>query len=274
MYTVIKNITNDRIVPILLVSNVTGENLDLLKMYLNVAPPRIQWDILRDKPAEVLIDQTYFVTGVGTVVGGTVMSGVIRPNTTLLLGPDSNGVFVQATIKSIHSKKIPVEKVVAGQTAGFALKKIKRSSIRKGMVIIDESVPNRATWIFEADVIVLFHSTTIHKNYQPVIQCMAMRQSAKITHIYKKEVLRTGDRSKVRFRFLYHPEYLKVGMRLIFREGRCKGIGIITSINPTEEPEENIEPGSEETNNEQVEEEDNGKNETNNEPNNEQTSTT
>jgi len=104
------------------------------------------------------------------------------------------------------------------------------------MVLIDESVTNRATWVFEADVIVLFHSTTIHKNYQPVIQCMAMRQSAKITHIHEKEVLRTGDRSKVRFKFLYYPEYLKVGMRLIFREGRCKGIGIITSINEEEEP--------------------------------------
>jgi len=117
------------------------------------------------------------------------------------------------------------------------------------MVLIDDSVPNRSTWVFEADVIVLFHSTTIHKNYQPVIQCMAMRQSAKITHIHDREVLRTGDRSKVRFKFLYYPEYLKVGMRLIFREGRCKGIGIITSINPNEEEENNGEQ-----NDEQIEE--------------------
>jgi len=120
------------------------------------------------------------------------------------------------------------------------------------MVLIDESVPNRATWAFEADVIVLFHSTTIHKNYQPVIQCMAMRQSAKISHIFEKEVLRTGDRSKVRFKFLYYPEYLKVGMRLIFREGRCKGIGIITSINPSED--EPVEQNNEDEETKQIKE--------------------
>jgi len=225
-------------------------------MYLNVAPPRIQWDVLKDKPAEVLIDQTYFVTGVGTVVGGTVMSGIVKPNSQLLLGPDSNGNFVPVSIKTIHSKKVPVEQVIAGQTAGFALKKIKRSAIRKGMVLIHQDVGNRATWIFEADVIVLFHSTTIHKNYQPVIQCMAMRQSAKIVDIKEREVLRTGDRAKVLFRFLYHSEYLKVGMRLIFREGRCKGIGIITSVNPQENEQSNQNQEKNQTNQNQEKEKD------------------
>jgi GTPase len=99
------------------------------------------------------------------------------------------------------------------------------------MVIIDPSITQRCTMEFEADVIVLFHSTTIHVNYQPVIQCLAMRQCAKIVEIKDRELLRTGDRARVVFKFLYHPEYLKIGFRLIFREGRCKGIGIITSVN-------------------------------------------
>ena len=37
--------------------------------------------------------------------------------------------------------------------------------------------------------------------------------------------IRTGDRAHVRFRFMYRPEFLKPGARLIFREGRTKGIG-------------------------------------------------
>eukprot|EP01120_Amphizonella_sp_Union-15-10_P008282 TRINITY_DN294_c0_g1_i1.p1 TRINITY_DN294_c0_g1~~TRINITY_DN294_c0_g1_i1.p1 ORF type:complete len:644 (-),score=144.22 TRINITY_DN294_c0_g1_i1:45-1907(-) len=236
--TAIKNIGNDRTVPIFLVSNVTGQNLDLLRKFLNLLPQRIQWNLLRDKRAEVLIDQTYFVTGVGTVVSGTVMSGQVESNSTMLLGPDSNGHFIPVQVKSIHSKRVPVRTAVAGQNAGFALKKIKRSTIRKGMVLVASDLKPKATWAFTAEVIILYHSTTIHANYQPVVQCLTMRQSAKIIKIFDKDVLRTGDRATVKFRFLYFPEFVKTGMRIIFREGRCKGIGIITAVNFTDDEDE------------------------------------
>lgn len=226
----VKAVQQDRVVPIFLVSNVTGENLDMVRKFLNIVPPRIEWSLLRDKSPEVLIDQTYFVTGVGTVVGGTVMAGKIGANTTMLLGPDGNGAFVPVQIKSVHSKRVPVKQVSAGMSAGFALKKIKRSTLRKGMVLVAADSKPEPSIYFEADVIILYHSTTIHTNYQPVIQCLTIRQSAKIVHINDKDVMRTGDRARVLFKFLYRPEYLKEGMRVIFREGRCKGLGVITRV--------------------------------------------
>lgn len=62
---------------------------------------------------------------------GTVKRGVISPNTPLLLGPDiGDGSFKNASIKSIHYKRLPVGQVVAGQTAALALKKIKRQQVR------------------------------------------------------------------------------------------------------------------------------------------------
>jgi len=42
-----------------------------------------------------------------------------------------------------------------------------------------------------------------------------------------KERLRSGDRACVRFRFLQRPEYLTPGTRLVFREGKTKGIGMV-----------------------------------------------
>jgi len=42
-----------------------------------------------------------------------------------------------------------------------------------------------------------------------------------------KERLRSGDRACVRFRFLQRPEYLTAGTRLVFREGKTKGIGMV-----------------------------------------------
>lgn len=46
------------------------------------------------------------------------------------------------------------------------------------------------------------------------------------------EHLRTGDRAIVRFRFIKSPEYLRIGMKLVFREGRTKAIGSISQLFP------------------------------------------
>ncbi len=45
-----------------------------------------------------------------------------------------------------------------------------------------------------------------------------------------REYIRTGDRATVAFRFVQRPEYLAVGDRLLFREGRTKGLGIVKAV--------------------------------------------
>ena len=46
----------------------------------------------------------------------------------------------------------------------------------------------------------------------------------------ERKVIRTGDRAYVRFRFIQYPELLPVGARILFREGRTKGVGKITRV--------------------------------------------
>lgn len=230
LLTAIKTIQSNRVVPIFEVSSVTGENLDLLRKFLNLVPPRIQWELLQDKPAEVVIDQTWSIAGVGTVVGGTVIGGTVRDGQTLLLGPDGTGNFKPVTVKSLHTNHVPAGQVGSGRSVGVALKRVKRSEIRRGMVLVDPAANPRAVREFEATVVVLHHATSIKKNYEPVIQCLGIRQAARIVDIAGKDILRVGDRAQVRFRFCYRPEYIKPGIRIIFREGRCKGIGVISSI--------------------------------------------
>lgn len=55
--------------------------------------------------------------------------------------------------------------VVAGQTAALALKKVKRSQVRKGMVLLDAKLNPKASWEFDADIAILTHSTTIQPRY-------------------------------------------------------------------------------------------------------------
>lgn len=64
------------------------------------------------------------IQGVGTVVSGTCLSGVIRLNDPMLLGPDGVGCFLPVAVRSIQRKRLPVSEVRGSQTASFALKKV------------------------------------------------------------------------------------------------------------------------------------------------------
>jgi GTPase len=44
--------------------------------------------------------------------------------------------------------------------------KIKKSELRKGMVLLSPAIPPVAYWEFEADLLILHHPTTIGAKYQ------------------------------------------------------------------------------------------------------------
>lgn len=90
--------------------------------------------------------------------------------------------------------------------------------------MLSKSLNPEAFYEFEAEILVLYHSTTINTRYQTMLHCGGVRQTVRIVAM-DKAVLRTGDRAIVRFRFMQRPEYLKAGTRLLFREGRTKGVG-------------------------------------------------
>jgi GTPase len=94
------------------------------------------------------------------------------------------------------------------------------------MVLLSGAEQPRSVWEFEAEILILNHPTTISKNYEAMIHAGAVRQTAKILDM-NKEVLRTGDRGKLHFKFTRRPEYIVPGTRLVFREGLTKAIGTI-----------------------------------------------
>lgn len=51
-------------------------------------------------------------------------------------------------------------------SVGCSLFQVKRSSIRKGMVMVSPKLMPQATWEFEAEILVLHHPTTISPRYQ------------------------------------------------------------------------------------------------------------
>jgi len=231
LITLIRQLNNHEICPFFLVSSVKGTGLDLVRKFLNAVPPRNEWEFLKHKPVEVLIDKTYYVPDVGTVVAGTVMSGKVETGSDMLLGPDGQGNFIPVTITSLHNKRVPVHQVVAGEHVAFSLKDIQRSLTRKGMVLLGPEEKPIATWTFEA-VCVISNSDRLKQGFEVVIQCRTVRQTARVEWIGERTLRAsaTGDDATARFKFLFRPEYLLVGMRVIFR-GCCKGIGTITQVN-------------------------------------------
>merc|ERR1740121_1888044 len=184
-------------------------------------------------PAEFHIDQPYLVPGVGAVASGIMRSGRVSVNQQLMLGPDTTGQYKPVLVRSIHRKRVNCETVESGQAATLALRSLvkkdtlKKTSFRKGMVLVDASLANRAVMWFRAEVVILHHATTIRQGYQAFLHCGVIRQAAKVVSM-SEELLRTGDKSIVTFRFSFHGEYLLPGAVLLFREGRTKGLGRVT----------------------------------------------
>ena len=220
---------SQRICPVFQVSNVTGQSLDLVRMFLNMLPHHGHYDA--NAPFEFHINDTFSVPFAGTVVSGVVKSGVIHAGDTILIGPDSLGQFTATSIRSIERKRIPVPVCSAGQSASFALKRIRRKEVRKGMVVLPkiDGHPPKVYREFVAEVLILSHATTIKVKYQAMLHVGSISQTCAIIDI-DRAYIRTGDRAKVAFRFVQRPEWLAVGDRILFREGRTKGLGIVKSL--------------------------------------------
>ena len=60
----------------------------------------------------------------------------------------------------------------------------------------------------------------------------AVRQTVRIIEMdHPQGILRTGDRATVKFEFISHPEFVKEGMKLLFREGKTKASSVLLISN-------------------------------------------
>ena len=60
----------DSLAPIFLTSSVTGQGLDHVRLFFNLLACRQRWAERENDAAEFVIDETFHVQGVGTVVAG------------------------------------------------------------------------------------------------------------------------------------------------------------------------------------------------------------
>lgn len=240
--------------PVVTTSCVSGKGIGLLRDLLFRLPKRRKHEKKLLRSFEFLVDDVFRnVPGVGSVVSGFVNAGRLSVGSSakVFVGPTGDGTFLESIAKSAHIARITTTEVVAGQSAclALALSKDARKKLRRGMVVLTEKPT--ATKAFEAEICVLKGTgTTIRRSYQAYVHVLSVRQAAFATGIeliqphgatasiepdtesedHPEIVLRPGCRARVRFEFAQRPEYVRAGMRMLFRDGRVRGVGLITGI--------------------------------------------
>uniref|UniRef100_T1IIR6 Tr-type G domain-containing protein n=1 Tax=Strigamia maritima TaxID=126957 RepID=T1IIR6_STRMM len=236
--TAASSLVSECITPLFTISSVTGDGLELLTKFLNVLPPCMsikERERLMQELTEFQVDETFRVPDVGFVVGGLLTKGIIREEDELTIGPTDDGKYLKCTVHSVHRNRRPCRVVRAGQSATLALKNCDILTPRRGMVLLSTNVNSQPCLYFQANIYVLFHTTTIYRGFQTTMYIGNIRQTVTIEGIMAKPCgLHTNEHATVMFKFMKHPEHLMIGTRILFREGSTKGVGEVTQIFPLE----------------------------------------
>jgi elongation factor 1-alpha len=211
------------VVPVIETSSVTLKGYDILEEVLYRLPKRgySRGDFL------MYIDRLYRVSGVGTVVSGTIKTGEIRSGEEVYIGPFHDGSFKKVRVQSIEMHYYRIEKASDGDIVGLAVKGVRAEELRRGMVVTKKEP--KAVYEFVADVYVFSHPTRIKRGYEPVIHLETISETV-VFEDMDREYLKAGDRGKVRMKFKYNPYYIFRGQKFIFREGKSKGMGEIKEV--------------------------------------------
>jgi elongation factor 1-alpha len=219
---------SETVVPVVTTSAVAGQGLDALDELFERLPKTESGDT--DEQFRMYVDRTYNVTGVGAVASGTIKSGEVSAGDELKLGPMPDGRFRDVEVRSIEMHYHRVDEASAGRIVGIALKGVDEAEIERGMALVPRDSDPNPVREFEAEVMVLNHPTRIGNGYEPVVHLETVSEAA--AFYPTDEQLLPGDTGTTTVRFKFRPYLVEEGQRFVYREGRSKGVGTVTDIDP------------------------------------------
>ncbi len=119
--------------PVLPVSAQTGEGVGALLAWLDAAaaatPPGAGSGAFR-----LAVDRSFTLSGAGTVVTGTVLSGAVSPGDAVVVSPG----FLPARVRGIHSGNRAVERGVAGERVALNLAGdgVSKDAVKRGDLVL------------------------------------------------------------------------------------------------------------------------------------------
>lgn len=225
---------DEKMVPVFTISSVTGIGLDiLLKFLYTLTQDHYLTDtkpgMCEQQNAEFRIEENLNLSDIGQIFCGIVMKGTLLEKSGLQIGPMTDGSFQKVAIHSIHRNGMPCGSVVAGQRAAVRLDRCV-SKIRKGMVLLDENVDPKLSFLFRASIFLLNCTNWIKPGCQVAVLIANIRQTATILKVTKFPNNECNQRYSVVLKFRACSEYITIGQSVFISNGNCKGTGRVIEI--------------------------------------------
>lgn len=247
-------VTSSNLVPVIDISCVSGEGLDLLKKVIYRLKANHKYN--PSEQVEFYLENIFEkVAGVSLVVSGLLTSGTVEKGNILNLGPDDHGEYISVKIKGIHVDKQQVDIVTAGHHCSFAIvnkpgNKIDlKKFVKKDMVILDDLVKPMAYKTIEMNIKMLniqkilnaqLKKITLGVGSSFIIQFNNIRRAITVKSIDKINVksnysdrvdgrIFPGDTAKITA-VLETPAYVKKRDMCVLTESHMFGIGIVNEI--------------------------------------------
>ncbi|OAF71623.1 hypothetical protein A3Q56_00597 [Intoshia linei] len=214
------------ICPVITVSCVTGQNLNLLRLFLSSVPSPNTLDQLKFESVRFEISKVHNRED-GVIVVGRLISGRISLQDALFIGPNINGDFIKVSAQSIEQNHSKTNTIFAGQQSGINLGFISGCKIRAGMVIIDTHLNAIPCKEFMASITV-FSQHHLFVGLEVPINVCSIRQIVKIIDI--PETVEKGKPCLIKFKFKHRIECIKVMSKIIIRFNKLVAKGFVSSI--------------------------------------------
>ena len=203
--------------PILRLSATTGEGIEPLRAALAEAAvahrPRRSAGRFR-----LAVDRCFSLSGAGTVVTGSVMSGEVRVGDSVVVSPSG----LVARVRSIHAQNRPAERGLVGQRCALNLtgEDISRHAIGRGDVVLDPALHAPAARI-DAELRLLPGERRPLGHWTAVRLHHAAAEVAARVALLSEDPIRPGETARVQL-VLDRPIAAAVQDRFILRDAAGK----------------------------------------------------
>jgi len=177
----------------------TGETL--LEAMDNIKPMEKPTNL----PLRMPIEDTYTITGVGTVPVGRVETGLLKVGDKVVAVPGREGKGVPGEIKTIemHHEQLPTAE--PGDNVGLSVRGFGKKDVAKGDVIGHADNWPTVVEEFTAQIVVMNHPSVMTVGYTPVFHIHTDQVACQIIAIEKKLNPATGETLEE------NPDFIKNG---------------------------------------------------------------